>query len=383
MVDTRRDDEVDGEWDEWGAPAADPDEYDEDDFAHVPRETSLGRKLLLVGAAVAMLLLVVFVVAGLWLSRQIDPPGEPGEEILVTVDEGATTGDVAKLLEEEGIIRNGFVFRLYVRAKGAGPFQAGQYDGLAINSSMGDVVTRLDEGPLPPAFSNVTVPEGLVLTELRAKLLDELPFDPAELDAAFAGASSRFMEPGTTSLEGFLFPDTYRIEEGDEANEQLLVDQMVQSFDEVATELGYDSTDPALNPTGRSPYELLTIASIIEREARVTEDQAKISRVIHNRLEQDMKLEVDATLLYGIGHKEELTESDLETDTPYNTRLYEGLPPTPIAMPGRGALEAAIRPAEGDWLFYVLADTEGHHFFTSDYDEFVNQKNKSQEEGVF
>ncbi|MDZ7733435.1 MAG: endolytic transglycosylase MltG [Acidimicrobiia bacterium] len=203
--------------------------------------------------------------------------------------------------------------------------------------------------------------------------------DPAELDAALDQVTSRYLPSEDTSLEGFLFPDTYELAEEDAGNELALVTRLVEEFDRVATELGYGEP----NPFGLSAYELVIVASLIEEEARVPEDRTKISRVIHNRLEQGMTLGIDAALLYELGHTDSLTQSQLETDSPYNTRLNAGLPPTPIAMPGRGSLEAALNPAEGDWLYYVLADESGAHFFTSDYDEFLAQKQASQDAGLF
>ena len=350
-----------------------------DDYVEVKRETSRGRKILYVVFAVLAFLFIVGAGTVLWVRGQIDP-GSPGDEVAFTVPEGATTTDVANLLEEDGIITNSAIFGYYVRYKGAGPFQAGDYDGLRENSAMGDVITRLEAGPIPPVFATFTIPPGLRLEEVKAEILANVPgTDAAELDAALAQATSPFLPAGTTNLEGFLFPETYQIEEEGAADEVALVNRLVGQFDAVATELGYDQP----NQWGLTPYELVIIASLIEEETRVPEEQAMVSRVIHNRLAEGMTLGIDATLLYEVGHTDSLTQSQLDTPSPYNTRLNTGLPPTPIAMPGRGALEAALNPAEGDWLYYVLADTEGHHFFTADYDEFLAQKEKSQAEGVF
>jgi UPF0755 protein len=358
----------------------DADDGDWDDYVEVRRETTRGRKVLYLVAAVLAFVLVVGAGTAFWIRGQIDP-GSPGDEVAFTVPEGATTTDVANLLEEEGIITNSAIFGYYVRYKGAGPFQAGDYDGLRENSAMGDVITRLEAGPIPPVFATFTIPPGLRLEEVKAAILTNVPgTDAAELDAALAQATSPFLPAGTTNLEGFLFPETYQIEEEEgAADEVALVNRLIGQFDAVATELGYDQP----NQWGLTPYELVIIASLIEEETRVPEEQAMVSRVIHNRLADGMTLGIDATLLYEVGHTDSLTQSQLDTPSPYNTRLNTGLPPTPIAMPGRGALDAALNPAEGDWLYYVLADTEGHHFFTADYDEFLAQKEKSQAEGIF
>jgi len=178
-----------------------------------------------------------------------------------------------------------------------------------------------------------------------------------------------------------MFPDTYQIDEDLQADEAAMVARMVTLFDDVATELGYSQAQAL---TGLTPYELIVVASLIEEEAKVAEDRAKISRVIHNRIAEGMKLEIDATVIYALGeHTDELTFSDLNLDSPYNTRLNPGLPPTPIAAPGRAALEAALNPVDGPWLFYVLADEDGSHFFTDDFEEFQSQVAKSQAEGLF
>lgn len=380
---------VDEEWVEGEWPDEAADEVWADDGVKVPRRASRARRILwVVGGGVALLVLVVGV-AGIWLQRQIDPPGEPGASVEMEIPEGATVSEVAGDLEEAGVVSSAMVFRFYAQRQGLDEVQAGRYEGLRENSAMGEVVSVLEGGPsAPPPAAQVTVPEGLRLSEVTQRLTNQLPeFDAAELAAALGRLESTYFQwrppelAGTEqALEGFLFPDTYRIEEGDQADELKLVQQMVQRFERVADELGYPDAPARV---GLNPYELLIVASIVEREAKADEDFAKVSRVIHNRLAQGMPLEVDATLLYEIGHTETLTQSQLETDSPYNTRLNPGLPPSPIAMPGRQALEAAMNPEEGPWLYYVLAEEDGGHFFTDDYDEFLRVAQESRDKGLF
>jgi UPF0755 protein len=323
--------------------------------------------------------------ATVWVRRQIDPPGEPGDTVTFEVAEGATITQLAGDLEEAGIIENGLVFRFYARQKGFDDVQAGTYDSLRENSAMGDVIDTLAVGPAaPPAAARITFPEGVRLAganpEVESIILANLSqFDPAELQAALASVRSEYQPPEATSLEGFLFPETYRIEEGDEDDEQKLIEQMVEQFDRVGAELGLSEASARV---GRTPYEVVIIASIIEREAKVAEDQPKVARVIYNRLAQGMPLEIDATLLYDIEHTETPTQSELDTDTPYNTRRYPNLPPTPIAMPGRSAIEAALNPDEGPWLYYVLT-ADDRHFFTDNYDEFLRVAQESRDAGIF
>jgi UPF0755 protein len=363
--------------DEWGHVFTEADDY-----VRVPKGGRRGRRWLIVGLVVFGLLTLAGIGAAAWINSQVNPSGGPGELIEVEVSGGATVGSLATDLEEAGIITNALVFRGYSRQQGFSEVQAGRYE-LSLNSSMGDVIVVLEAGPsAPPAAAQVTLPEGLRLDEVVPRVTDALSsYDPAELQAAIdAAPTPKYRPADVTSLEGFLFPDTYRIEAGDEEDEAKLIRQMIEQFNLVTTELGYDA---AAERTSLSAWDLVIIASIIEREARVPGDQAKVSRVIHNRLAQGMALEVDATLLYGIGHKEVLTQSDLETDTPYNTRLYPGLPPGPIAMPGRSALDAAINPEPGPWLFYVLASEDGSHFFTDNFDEFLRVAQEAREAGIF
>jgi UPF0755 protein len=175
------------------------------------------------------------------------------------------------------------------------------------------------------------------------------------------------------------------VEEGDEADEQKLVRQMVETFDRTADEIGLGDTSEASAAAGRtlSPYEVVTVASMIEKEAKVPEERPMIARVIYNRLDQGMMLGIDATVLYAIGEqKEQITSNDLRVDSPYNTRRYTGLPPTPIASPGRDSLVAALHPADGTWTYYVIEDDQGHHFFTDSSSEFEKARQRAQQAGL-
>lgn len=353
------------------------------DWVRLPKRWSFARRALVVFLGVGALIIVVALLANNWLQNQLDPPGAQGEEVAVEIPEGASTNDIASILADEGVVANSTVTRFYFRFNSDQEFQAGDYV-FNKNSEVWSVREVLEAGPLPPVFQSVTIPEGLWLVDISSRLLDALPsFDPAELDLAIKGGGirSKFQPEGNISLEGLMFPDTYQIDEDLQADEAAMVSRMVTQFDDVATELGYSQAQAL---TGLTPYELIVVASLIEEEAKVAEDRAKISRVIHNRIAEGMKLEIDATVIYALGeHTDELTFSDLNLDSPYNTRLNPGLPPTPIAAPGRAALEAALNPVDGPWLFYVLADEDGSHFFTDDFEEFQSQVAKSQAEGLF
>jgi UPF0755 protein len=155
---------------------------------------------------------------------------------------------------------------------------------------------------------------------------------------------------------------------------------MVSTLDQVATELGYGD---AAARVGREPYEVLIVASLIEAEAKVDGDRGKISRVIYNRLEQNIRLGIDATVYYALQRRGgSLTRSDLQVESPYNTRANFGLPPSPIGLPGRASLEAAMNPEPGPWIYYVLADEAGNHAFSETDDQFQSDVAAARRNGL-
>jgi UPF0755 protein len=290
---------------------------------------------------------------------------------------------VAALLAGEDVITDARIFRYYLRVRGGGPFQAGTYV-LRHNSSMGDARAALEEGPRLD-FTDVTVPEGkwasdVAETVAKVPGLDAEAFT-GELRSGVVRSIFQPQDPPAGAIEpmeGLLFPDTYRIDQNED--EQAVLARMVAKLDEVAADLGYPD---AMARVGRSPYEVLVVASLVEAEAKVDEDRAKIARVIYNRLEQGMTLGIDATVYYALQRKGgPLTRSDLAVDSPYNTRVNPGLPPTPIGLPGRASLEAAINPEPGPWLYYVLADEQGHHAFSESNAEFQRNVAEARRKGL-
>jgi UPF0755 protein len=258
---------------------------------------------------------------------------------------------------------------------------------MRLNSSFTEAIDALEEGALPPNSILITVPEGLTLTQTLARLADPEDgvsgFTAEGLQAALADPASRssVLPAEQRSLEGTLFPESYAVEEGD--TEAVVIQRMVAQLDSTLAELDMQGRAQAL---GLSPYQVLTVASLVEEEAGTDEDRPRVARVIYNRLAEEMPLQVDATSCY---IKNEpggctLSQADLESESPYNTRNRPGLPPTPIASPGRASIEAALNPADGDWLYYVLdaGAGDGSHVFTADYDEFVEAKQRCNEAGL-
>jgi len=335
--------------------------YDDEEWDRLPRRSSTTFR---VGAFLGILLVALLVAYSFvrgWVDDQLDPPGEPGDELVIAIPQGATTNDIARILGDQGVIANSTAFRYYLRFKDTPDFQAGEYT-FAANSAVWDVRDILEAGPVTSTDDSrvfVTLPEGFTVVEIRQALLDQLLlFDATELDSALASLAlpALFADRALDNLEGLLFPETYDVDETTAANEQSFLDRMVAQFNVVAAETGL-ATPPF--ELGLSSYELLIVASLIEEEARADEDRAKISRVIHNRLAQGMLLGIDATVVYALGGDRDLSAADLDSDSPYNTRKFAGLPPTPIASPGRKSIEAALNPEPGDWRYYVLTEENG------------------------
>src|SRR5690606_14370357 len=281
-----------------------------------------------------------------WVQHQIDPPGPPGETVVVEIPAGTSTGQIGRVLEAEGVISNATVWQWYTRVNSIGSIQAGRYE-LQRSSSFSEAIAVLEEGPLVPEGESVTVPEGLTVEQTLARLADDeqgVPgFSMEALEEALGSPEVRsaHIPDGQTSLEGTLFPETYRIEDGDD--EVAVLSRMVAQFDHVMDELDVITRAPDV---GLSPYEVLIVASMIEKETRVDTERGKVARVIYNRLAQNEALGIDATSCYP---KHEfpckLTKAELEdASNPYNTRRRKGLPPTPIASPGKASIEAALQP---------------------------------------
>jgi UPF0755 protein len=321
---------------------------------------------------------VVGLGTGLWLLRQINPSGGPGEKVAVDIVPGTSVSGVASKLEDEGVITSAGIFRLYLKATGgAGSMQAGEYE-LRKNLSMGDAKAALRRGP-SIKFQKLTIPEALTLDQI-ADRVGELPGRSRDkfLTAAKSGSvMSKYQPPGSTNLEGLLFPDTYLVT--DKEDETGIVRRLVERFDQVADEVGIGTAD---RPNGLSAYQLIVAASLVESEAKVKEDRPLIASVISNRLTQGMRLQIDATVLYAIGHKEKVLYKDLEVDSPYNTYRIDGLPPTPISAAGKASLEAMLHPEKTTYLYYVLSEKNGKHAFATTPAEFEALKAEARRKGL-
>ncbi|HZQ57625.1 MAG TPA: endolytic transglycosylase MltG [Acidimicrobiales bacterium] len=321
-----------------------------------------GRRVL---AAVGVLLLVLIaagVGAVVWVNGHLT--GSGGAPVTVTVPAAAGHATLAKLLTEAGAVQDSWLFRHYLDYRGTEAPAAGEYT-LHHHEGYRAALKDLSTGPKIVQV-RLTIPEGYDLKQIAAAV-GKLPGLSAQRfldDAASGQVRSRYQPANVTSLEGFVFPDTYFVDQGE--TEAQLLQTMVDRFDQVA-----DAVNLATPSTGLSPFQTVVAASLVEKEAKVPQDRGKIARVILNRLNDHMRLQIDATVEFALGvHKTRLLDSDLAVNSPYNTYKIDGLPPGPIASPGRASLAAALNPTPGTWLYYVLISPDGEHGFATTPAEF-------------
>ncbi len=280
-----------------------------------------------------------------------------GEEVEIIIPEGANARSVSELLEGQQVIPSARRFLIAAKITGQEKrIKAGRYvmhKGMGVQAAL-DKLVKGETKPL-----RVTVPEGLTVEEIAVLLEQALGIDGSVFLALAKDAKgARSMGIERNGFEGFLFPNTYDFNHG--VSEEEVLKRMVKEFWQTFN----DSMKQRAEDIGFSVYQTVILASLIEEEAMLEREHATISQVYHKRLKLSKALECDATIQYALGeHKERLLYSDLKIDSPYNTYLHRGLPPGPIANPGRSALIAALSPAESDYLYYV-ARGDGSHIFS-------------------
>lgn len=346
-----------------------------------PDSRSRRRTLVTLVAVVLAIVLVAVPAYAVWQLFFADESGaDPGVAVQVEIPAGASTGDIAGILSGAGVIDNAAMFRLRARFDGVdGELRSGIYD-LTTGMAYEDVRDRLLAGP-PIDYVTVTVPEGFTAEQIADRLQEQAGISREEFltlakgrAADFAPAHAYLAEAYDGSLEGYLFPKTYRIVKGAPASE--VIEMMLDQFD---AEIAAVDTSFA-DSRGLTLNQVVTVASMIEREARLADERPLVSSVIYNRLAIGMKLEIDATIEYVIKkNRPRLLTSDLAVESPYNTYKYAGLPPGPIASPGLASLQAAAAPAQTEYIYYVLTGTDGSHTFCVTYEEFLVAKEKSRE----
>lgn len=299
----------------------------------------------------------------------------------VVIPAGASADKIASLLEAEGVIPSAKAFLTEVRARGVETaLKPGTYEFVR-GEPLESILNKLTKG-LQSGAGKVTIPEGLSIDQVAARL-DQVEGLEGEEYAKLARDPTRFEVPAVggsvpqiTDLEGLLFPSTYYLPA--ERRMEGLIAAQLEAFASQTADLPWEKA----KTLGLSPYQIVIVASMIEKETAIPEERALVAAVIYNRIKKDMRLDIDATVRFALKKwTGDLTKSDLEVDSPYNTRKKKGLPPGPISSPGVASLRAALEPATVDYLYYVLTPDNGKHFFTASYEEFLEaSKNMPSQE---
>ncbi|MBR4016066.1 MAG: endolytic transglycosylase MltG [Anaerotignum sp.] len=340
------------------------------------------KKRGLSGFAKGLIVLLVAILIGLlcftfmknMMLSSTEPMELSGQTVTVTIPEGSSTEDIAKILKENKLIRSVFLFRLNSKLDGFdGTYKQGTYD-IDTGLTQTQIMELLQTGKVA-ATQKITIPEGYTIRQIAIRAEEEGLCTAEEFiseckNGTFAYDFLEGLPDREFKLEGYLFPDTYFISEGMTAHD--LIDMMLKRFQRMYIKEYQD----VVAASGYSLDEIVTIASMIEREIKLEEERPRAAGVIYNRLQQNITLGIDATVLYAVGKVSgELTQEDLNVDSPYNTRKNNGLPLGPIANPGESAFKAAIYPETNKYLYYVVeAVGKDNHLYFETYDEFLTGK---------
>ena len=330
---------------------------------------------MLFRSAVALLLIVAFAgVATARFLRSCRAPDGPRDPVAFTVEVGESGADVIAALHAAGVVPCGSLAGWDLRRSGLAPsIRAGSYE-LTTNMAFDDVLAVITAPPPEAPTTRVTIPEGLRITQIARSVHEQLGIPAKRFLAAIEGTDwslPPYLPRSAASPEGFLFPDTYEfLAEGTTAHD--VIQRLLDQFSTEAATLPWADADAL----GVTPYEIVVIASMVEEEAKLDGDRALIAAVIYNRLKVGMTLGFDTTVAYiDPDPSNGLTASDFLIDSPYNTRLNPGLPPTPISNPGVASLLAALQPASVDYLYFVGCPGDGGAMtFSSSYAQFLRDK---------
>jgi len=310
---------------------------------------------------VRRLIFLLFLAAAAWCAYVVLAPAGPGEETFVEIVPGTPTMQIAAQLKRHGLIRSQFAFEAERLAKG-GTLKAGEYR-FDHPTPMSEVYERLERGDVYTI--PITIPEGSNLFDI-AERMESANFGTRENFLAAAHASVSLiadLDPGAASLEGYLFPDTYRFER--HVTPVQVLAAMVKRFRQEAARLGING----------NYHHLVTVASLVERETPIDSERPLVASVFENRLAKNMPLETDPSVIYAAllegRYRGTIYASDLQADSPYNTYRFPGLPPGPICNPGAASLKAALHPARTEYLYFVAASANpsGKSLFSTTLEE--------------
>ena len=345
-------------------------------------EVKTVRKIVGIIALVALLIIAIVGFVGYnYVTSALEPMDpESNEKVEVEIPMGSGITLISTILEDKGIVKNAQIFKYYTKFKNESEFQAGSYS-LTKSMTLDEIIESLKTGRVyrEPVFT-MTVPEGLTLEQV-ADVVQKNTSHKAEdfmkkvTDASYIEqliteypdllSEAILKENIRNPLEGYLYPATYPFFEENPTIEEI-IGTMLSAMNTIVSEY-----TPILEERETSVHELLTFASLLEEEATAQTDRETIASVFYNRMEIEMPLQTDPTVLYALGsHKDRVLYEDLEVDNPYNTYQNVGLPPGPIAGAGKTSIEAALNPSQTDYL-YFLADKEGINHFAKTYDEHL------------
>ncbi|WP_173108215.1 endolytic transglycosylase MltG [Bacillus sp. KH172YL63] len=315
--------------------------------------------------------------------KPVDPDNTKPVKVEIPIGSGVSS--IGKILEENGIVKNATVFKYYVKFNNEAGFQAGAYD-LTPSMTLNEIVNSLKTGKvMRKAEFKITVPEGLQLDQIAEIIAKKTPYKQEEIEKQLNDkkwieqlkgeypeliTDEILNEDIKRPLEGYLYPATYSFYEKKPSLEAILK-KMIGQTNEVLAQY-----QESIAANGYTTHELLTLSSLIEEEATEKADRGKISSVFYNRIEKDMPLQTDPTVLYALGkHKSRTVYEDLEVDSPYNTYQVKGLPPGPIANAGVSSIEAALQPDDTEY-YYFLAASNGSVYYSETLDEHNEKKEK-------
>lgn len=326
--------------------------------------------IVLIGVIVAIVLLVPRAIS--MFSSAPDFPGPGSGSVQIQIEPGATLAKIGNDLKDLGVVASvdGFISAANKIPESANISQ-GSYKLLKEMRSSDAISALLD--PANRVVTKVVIPEGKRASWTVAALVEATGISAPEFEAAIANANNLGLPAyANGNVEGFLFPATYEFAPG--ATAEQMITAMLEKFNSEAIRIDLENRAKAM---GRTPYEIVTIASLLEGEGH-PRDFTKVAQVVYNRLAEPMRLQFDSIVNYGLGKTDViLTTELLNTDTPYNSYLRDGLPPTPIDGPGALALEAALNPEPGDWLYFITVDLNTKETkFTKSYPEFLIYKDE-------
>lgn len=322
----------------------------------------MGKYIALV---LVFLILAVFTFVRVLWDYPYTPLNNDQRTKVIEIPKGTGIKEAAYILVKEEIISHPMFFTLMCRINSKSPvIKAGEYELRATMAPL-EIYQTLEKGAYRKHY--VTIPEGFTLNQIAKLLLKEQLIDKKKfLKLAHDREFIKSLGIGALSLEGYLFPDTYEFTKG--SGEGFILTKMVSRFHEVFTDAFKRKTDEMK----LSIHEVVILASIVEKEAKSAEEKGLVSAVLHNRLRKNMPLQCDPTIIYVIEDSFDgvLKNSSLQIDSPYNTYKYRGLPPGPIANPGKEAILAAMYPARENYLYFVSTN-EGYHKFSKSYTEHL------------